>query len=463
VSESGQPYDAGVVGAGVVGAAIARELAAHGLRVALLDAADDVCEGTSKANTAILHTGFDAPVGSLEALLVRRGYDLLGSYAEAAGIAVERTGALLVAWDDDQLAALPALAEKAERNGYRQTRRIGVDELYRHEPHLGAGALGAIEVPGESVIDPWTPGLAFATEAVRDGAALLLGHRVSGITVVADDMYRLVTSRGVVSCRWLVNAAGLSADVLDRMLGGDDVTVLPRKGELVVFDKAARDLVRHILLPVPTARGKGVLVAPTVFGNVLLGPTAEDVQDRADTASTAAGMAMLRAHGRRILPALLSEEVTAVYAGLRAATEEPDYRIRAQPDRRYVRVAGIRSTGLTASMAIAEHVADLLREAGCLLGTRRDVAPPQMPALGERQERAHQRDDLVASDPAYGSMVCHCERVSHGELRDALAAPVPARTLDGLRRRTRAMNGRCQGFHCGAAVRATFESARGQS
>lgn len=452
-----QPYDVGVVGAGVVGTAIAREVAAHGLRVAVVDAADDVGEGTSKANTAILHTGFDAPVGSLEADLVGRGYALLAGYADDAGIAVERTGALLVAWDADQLAALPALAAKAEQNRYSHTRAVGVDELYRLEPHLGPGALGALEVPGESVVDPWTPVLAFATEAVRDGADLLLGRRVDGVHPMADGGHELATAAGPVHCRWLVDAAGLHADDVDALLGHHDFTVTARRGELVVFDKAARGLVQHILLPVPTARGKGVLVSPTVFGNVLLGPTADDVPDRTDTATTSTGLAMLRAHGQRILPALLREEVTAVYAGLRAATEHSDYVIRAHPDQHYVTVGGIRSTGLTASMAIAQHVTDLLRDAGCPLGPRRDQPPPSMPALGERQERAYQRGDLVAGDPEYGAMVCHCERVSRGELRDALGSAVPARTLDGLRRRTRALNGRCQGFHCGAAVRALFE------
>ena len=338
-----------------------------------------------------------------------------------------------------------------------------MEELYRHEPHLGPGALGALEVPGESVMDPWTPVLAFVTEAVRDGAELLLGHRVLSRRRRRrrGGRHRVATSRGLVTCRWLVNAAGLYADRVDAMLGHDDVVVRPRRGELVVFDKAARGLVRHVLLPVPTARGKGVLVSPTVFGNVLLGPTAEDVDDRTDTASTAAGLASLREHGRRIVPALLDEEVTAVYAGLRAATDRDDFRIAAFAEQRYVRVAGIRSTGLTAALAIAEHVADLLREAGCRLGSRHGEPPPVMPALGERQERPYQRPDLVDADPAYGTLVCHCEHVSRGELRDALASAVPARTLDGLRRRTRAMNGRCQGFHCGASVRALLEPPGG--
>ncbi len=453
------PYDIAVVGAGVVGVAIARELVAHGLRVAVVEAAHDVGEGTSKANTAILHTGFDATPGTLEAELVRRGYDLLSAYAAATGIAVERTGALLVAWDRDQLAALPGLREKAEANGYLQTRPVGVDELYRLEPNLGPGALGALAVPDESIVDPWSTPLAFATEAVLGGADLLLGRRVGAVEASSDGGHVLTTGRGPVRCRWLVNAAGLYADTVDAMLGHHDFTVTPRRGELVVFDKLSRGLLAHIVLPVPTGRGKGVLVAPTVFGNVLLGPTADDVDDRTDTASTAAGLAGLRERGRRIMPALLAEEVTAVYAGLRAATEHPDYRIRLHAKQRYVCVGGIRSTGLTAAMAIAEHVVGLLGAGGLALGRRRSVEAPRMAPLGEAGLRPYQDAGLVASDPAYGTIVCHCERVSQGEVRDALVSTVPARSLDGLRRRTRVLNGRCQGFHCGASVRAALESS----
>ncbi|MGQ4443191.1 FAD-dependent oxidoreductase, partial [Streptomyces violaceoruber] len=202
-------------------------------------------------------------------------------------------------------------------------------------------------------------------------------------------------------------------------------------------------------------------VAPTVYGNVLLGPTAEDLNDKGDTGSTAEGLRRLREQGRRILPTLLEEEVTAVYAGLRAATGHDDYRIAAHPGQGYVTVGGIRSTGLTASLAIAAHVTGLLADTGLDLGARRPLEPVRMPNLGEAFPRPHQLSDLVAADPEYGTLVCHCERVSRGEIRDALAGPVPPRSLDGLRRRTRARAGRCQGFYCGAAVRALFEEAQG--
>jgi glycerol-3-phosphate dehydrogenase len=452
-------YDVTVVGAGVVGCAIARELARRpSLRVAVVEAQDDVGQGTSKANTAILHTGFDAVPGSLEARLVREGARQLAAYAAESGIPVEPVGALLVAWDEEQLAALPHLAEKAVRNEYADSHLIEPPELYEREPHLGPGALGALHVPGESIICPWTTTLAYATQAVRQGVDLHLNSRVDKVCR-QDGTHVLTTARGTLRTRYLVNAAGLHADTLDRHLGHDDFTVTPRRGQLIVFDKLARDLLHHILLPVPTALGKGVLVAPTVYGNLLLGPTAEDLDDKLATGSTAEGLSLLREKGARILPALLDEEITAVYAGLRAATEQDDYRITAHPEQAYVTVGGIRSTGLTASLAIAAHVTALLADTGLDLGSAVDLEPVRMPNLGEARPRPYQQAELIAADPEYGTLVCHCERVSRGEIRDALASMVPPRNLDGLRRRTRARAGRCQGFYCGAAVRELLKGA----
>ncbi|MGW7431776.1 FAD-dependent oxidoreductase [Streptomyces sp. NPDC054861] len=456
-SAPGAEYDVAVVGAGVVGCALARELARHSLRVALVEASGDVGDGTSKANTAILHTGFDAVPGSLEARLVRDGRRRLLAYADAAGIPVEPVGALLVAWDAEQRAALPRLADKAARNGHRTTRVIGPAELAVREPHLGPGALGALAVPGESIICPWTTTLAYATQAVRSGVDLHLGCRVE--TAVPGAPHRLVTGRGALRARYVVNACGLYADRFDALFGRHDFTVTPRRGQLIVFDSFARGLVRHILLPVPGRLGKGVLVAPTVYGKVLLGPTAEDLDDRTATGSTAEGLASLRDQGRRILPALLNEEVTAVYAGLRAATEHDDFQVTAHAGLRYVTVGGIRSTGLTASLALAAHVVELLAAEGLELGAERPLVPVRMPNLGEAFPRPYRDAERIARSPDFGAVVCPCERVTRGEIREALASTIPPVTLDGLRRRTRARGGRCQGFTCGATVRSLFEEA----
>ncbi len=446
-----RPADVAVIGAGVVGTAIARALALQDVSCVLIDAANDVGTGTSKANTAILHTGFDAVPGSLESRLLRRGYALLGDYSRRAGIPVERTGALLVAWTPEQVAELPAIEDKARRNGVTGTCRIGAGEVYRREPALGPGALGALVIPGESIICPWTTPLAYATQALAAGARLRLRSRVTGIRAGAGE-HQVVTGSGVVRCRWVVNAAGLYSDAIDAMMGGDRFTICPRRGELIVFDKLARPLLSSILLPVPTARTKGVLVAPTVYGNVLLGPTAEDVPDPADVATTTAGLAALMEAGRRILPGLAAEEVTATYAGLRAATADRDYQIWVDGSRRYACVAGIRSTGLSASLGIAEYVTGLLAESGLRLAGRPEPDPPVMPYIGQAGTRPYQDAARIAADPEYGAIVCHCERVTRGEVRDALAGPLPPADTDGLRRRTRVLNGRCQGFYCAATV-----------
>jgi glycerol-3-phosphate dehydrogenase len=454
--------DVAIVGAGVVGCAIARELSRFELRVTLLEAGPDVGAGTSKANTALLHTGFDAKPGTLEARLVARGFELLSEYARRVGIPVERTGALLVAWNEEQLRELPAIVERAHANGYREIAEVGVEELYRREPHLGAGARGALEVPAEGLVCPFTTPLAYATEAVLSGCDLRRSTPVTAVARLEDGGFRLTTPAGPLSAGYLVNAAGLRSDEIDRMLGHERFTVTPRRGELIVFDKLARPLVRHIVLAVPTKITKGVLIAPTVFGNVMLGPTAEDVERKDNTESTAEGLAYLRAEGARIMPALLEHEVTAVYAGLRAATEHVDYQLSVHAPEGYACVGGIRSTGLSASMAIAEHVREQLGAAGLRLEPR--GGPPvelTMPNIGEGSERPYQRGELVETDPDYGRIVCFCERVTRGEIRDALGAPVPAVDLDGLRRRTRAHMGRCQGFFCGAEIAELLQGRAG--
>lgn len=453
-------YDVAVIGAAIVGSAIARELSGHQLSVALLEARDDVGDGTSKANTAILHTGFDAKPGTLESAMVSRGYHLLSDYATHTGIPIEHTGAILVAWDGEQLAALPGLKDKAEANGYHRCEIVDSDAVYAAVPHLGPGALGGLTVPDESIICTWTVNLALATDAVNRGAALLRNHRVESIEKTGDGTV-LHTTGGPVSARWVINAAGLGADVIDGLFGHSRFTVTPRRGELIVYDKLARPLVDKIVLPVPTSRGKGVLVSPTIYGNVMLGPTSEDLTDRTATGTSETGFEFLLEKGRALMPRLLDEEVTATYAGLRAAIDHGDYLIEADTAQNYLLVGGIRSTGLTAGMAIAEYVRDQLVSAGLILAPRTDLpAPPRMPNLGEAFPRPYQEADKIAADPAYGRIVCFCERVTEGEMRDACQSVIAPAALEGLRRRTRVMNGRCQAFFCGAEVQAIFDRER---
>jgi glycerol-3-phosphate dehydrogenase len=431
-----------------VGAAIACELSHFELTCALVEAGPDVGAGTSKANTALLHTGFDAKSGTLEARLVRRGHELLSAYAQRAGIPLAAIGAQLVAWDDEQLAAFPGIVERACANGYDSIRELNAEELYRLEPRLGPGARGALYVPDEGIVCPFTTPLAYATEAVLNGCELRRDTRVTGVEKRPGGGFDVLTTSGTFSTRYLVNAAGLRSDELNRLVGHDGFTVTPRRGELIVFDKLSRPLLNHIVLAVPTGTTKGVLVSPTVFGNLILGPTAEDVERKDDTSSTAAGLAYLRREGKRILPELLQHEVTAVYVGLRAATEHTDYQITIHAPEGYACVGGIRSTGLTASLAIAEHVRTELEAAGLQLRPKSEAASVRMPNIGELSPRPYE---------AGGRIVCFCERVTLGEIEAALRSSIPPVDLDGLRRRTRVLMGRCQGFYCGARVARLME------
>lgn len=464
MSPTANEYDAVIVGAGDVGTALARQLARYELRVALLESRADVGAGTSKANTAILHTGFDAKPGTLEARLVARGHDLLADYAAEVGIPLEHTGALLVAWDEQQLARFDEIRENARRNGYERVREVSCEELYGLEPHLGPGALGALHVPDEHIVCPWTPPLACATQAVLAGVELRCGEPIMGLDRRPEGGWTAQTPRGTLATRWVLNTAGLFSDEIHRMAGYDGFTVVPRRGELIVFDKLTRPLLNHVVLPVPTATTKGVLVAPTVFGNVMLGPTAEDLYDKAATGTSVDGLESLWSQGQRIMPELLTREVTATYAGLRAATEHADYQLVVDGDARggYACAGGIRSTGLTASLAIAEYLRDELDSAGLELRERREDLPSvRMPNIGEAFLRPYADAERIACDPAYGRIACFCERVSEGEIRDAACAAVPARDLDGLRRRTRALMGRCQGFFCSTHVAGTLAKHSG--
>lgn len=446
-------YDIAIIGAGVVGSAIARELSRYELDIVLLEANSDVGMGTSKASTAIWHTGYDATPGSLEAILLKRSYPRMHEFMNEVGSPFELVGGLLIAWNEEQFQALPKLLEKAHQNGDTDVYLISKEEVYQREPHLGEGALGGMFVPGEGILCTFTVPLACATQAVVNGVTLKLNFRVQSIKTEAD-VHLIASDTETVQARWVINAAGLYSDEVNGHFGHTDFKVTPRRGELIVYDKLARSLVNHVLLPVPTETTKGVLISPTVYGNVLLGPTAEDLPATRKTATntSANGLHALVEKGKRILPELVEEEVTATYAGLRSATEHSDYQIALHANQKYICVGGIRSTGISGSLGIAEYVADLLQEGGAALRPKPEFKTVKMPMIGEAFQRPYQNDALIRTNSDYGQIICHCERVSLGELKDAISSEIPATTLDALRRRTRAIQGRCQGFNCHASL-----------
>lgn len=443
--DHGEAFDVAVIGAGVVGCAIARRLTLEGHRVVVLEKAADILDGASKGNSAILHTGFDAPVGSLEAALIAEGFAEYRAIHARLGLPLMPTGALVIAWSEPEEKKLPAIVAAAHANGVGDVALLTAAEARALEPGLGEGVRAAVRVPGEAIVDAWSAPHAYLLQAVVNGAALrrsceVLGGRLDG------DTWRLETTTGPVAARLVVNAAGLYGDVVEeRLLGEAHFAIRPRKGQFVVFDKSAAALASHILLPVPTEITKGVVVCRTAWGNLLVGPTAEEQEDRANAPLTREALEALIARAREILPAIADHEVTATYAGLRPATERKDYRIRSDPARRFVTAGGIRSTGLSAALGIAAHVQRLVEP---IAGPTQRLADPVWPSVRNISEAAPR--DWQA--PGNGGIVCHCELVTRREVEEALSGPLAARSLAGLKRRTRVTMGRCQGFYCAAEL-----------
>ncbi|WP_335948297.1 NAD(P)/FAD-dependent oxidoreductase [Salipiger bermudensis] len=434
--------DVAIIGAGVVGCAMARRFALEGARVCVLEAAPDILSGASKANSAILHTGFDAPPGSLELSCMQDAYDEYMEIREAMNLPVLETGAMVAAWTEDEEARLPDLLAQAQGNGVTDTRIISRDEALARETALAGHVRGALLVPREHVIDPWSAPLAYATQAKALGAefrfnAPLTGARRDG------DTWQLETGAGSLMAKTVVNCAGLYGDKVEEILTGTpSFEIRPRKGQFVVFDKAASQHLRTILLPVPNERTKGVVLTRTAFGNLLVGPTAEEQEARDRPDVTTPELEMLISKAVELVPALQDMPVTAVYAGLRPASERKEYRVHADADLGYYCAGGIRSTGLTAALGIARHVFALWSESHSLAWSKpNDTMPPSMPNLAEHLPRDYQI-------PGHDGIVCHCEMVTAREIRAAFDSQLPPGDFGGLRRRTRCAMGRCQGFNC---------------
>ncbi|WP_343031103.1 NAD(P)/FAD-dependent oxidoreductase [Roseospira navarrensis] len=438
-------YDVAVIGAGVVGCAMARRFTLDGARVLVLERAPDILDGASKGNSGILHTGFDAPPDTLEQACIAAGHQEYLKIRDRLGLPLRTTGAMVVAWTEAEAARLPALMEQAHRNGVTDVRPLDRAEILERAPHINPAFHGGFLVPRESVIDPWAAPTGYLLQAIANGAhvdrnAPVQGGAFDGETWRLDLPGRSVRTRSVINC------AGLYGDHVDQLLlGAPGFEIRPRKGQFVVFDKAAARLLPTILLPVPSPTTKGVVVCPTAYGNILVGPTAEEQESRADASVDGATLAMLRETAARLVPALAGQPITATYAGIRPATEEKGYRITPYPDRRYISVGGIRSTGLTAALGIARHVAGLHRACGTDWAPLAAPGWPAAPRLSETDPRDWQDRDN-------GGIVCHCELVTRREIEAALGGPLPARSLGGLKRRTRATMGRCQGFYCSGAL-----------
>lgn len=439
--QNDQLYDIAIIGAGVVGCAMARRFTLDGARVVVLEKALDVLDGASKGNSAILHTGFDAPPGSLEQTCIARGYKEYLRVSKELGLPILKCGALVLAWNQEQLEKLSQLIEKAKINGVHNVAMLSKEEIQEREPHLSNNVVGGFEIPGEFLIDPWTSAHAYMLQALANGAHLFRGTKVLGGDFNGNE-WSINTNNGTVRAVRVINCAGLYGDVVDELLIGQKTfTVTPRKGQFVVFDKTAALLASSIILPVPTKTTKGVVVCRTVFGNLLVGPTAEDQESRTDASTNAESLRALRAQGIEIFPEMENHELTTSYAGLRPATEFQDYQIQNHKTQNYVSVGGIRSTGLSAALGIAYHVSEFFDADG---HSSPSIESPLIPEL-DRLSNYHPRN---WEEPDNGGIVCHCELVTRREIEKVMSGPMPPATLQGLKRRTRVCMGRCQGFYC---------------
>ncbi|MEE9322481.1 MAG: NAD(P)/FAD-dependent oxidoreductase [Granulosicoccus sp.] len=438
-------FDLVVIGAGVVGCAVARRLTLAGARVAVIEKATDILDGASKANSAILHTGFDAPENSLEVTCIREGYREYKALYRQLGLTLDFSGAHVVAWTQDEVEKLENIAEKARNNDVEDVNIISAKTIAKREVELSDSALGALSVPGECLIDPWSAPYVYLRQSLENGGKIFLYCEVTSGNFDGES-WKLDTTRGSIASRYVVNCAGLYGDRVDqRLLGSTTFNIAPRKGQFVVFDKAAGRLANSIILPVPTSRTKGVVVCRTVFGNLLVGPTAEDQQSRSDASTDEASLRALIASGVEKIPALKNIPVTAVYAGLRPACEHQDYQIEKHADRNWITVGAIRSTGLSGALGIATHVLALYEQSAPGHTTLDEPVHPQAAVLAQNEVRDWQREH-------HGDIVCHCELVSEREINRALEGPLAARSLAGLKRQTRVTMGRCQGFYCRARL-----------
>ena len=451
-----ESYDVAIVGAGVVGCGLAYRLSQYDLRVLLIDRLHDVGEGTSKANSALIHSGYDAKPGSLESKLLHEAEADWPGLAARLKIPLDPIGGIMMAVTDEQERQLEAAEKNAHANRATDVRILSATEISEREPNASPDVRGGLLVPGESLVDPFMASIAYAEIALANGVDILLGADIAGVELgqpPGAPLHHLVTADGHrLPARRIVNAAGLGSRRLADGYGGGAFDINPRRGQFLLFDKSARPLVQHILLPVPTAHTKGVLVAPTIFGNLLAGPTAEDLplEDPAATHTTVEGIRRVVEGGSRLVDGLARQPVIATYAGARCACSQGSYVIRHNDGAPgIVTVTGARSTGLTASISLARHLID---------GMQKELAlelSPDSAALDCRPDSAwpgwwRRPFENGATDARadHGCSVCFCEVISGGEIRDALDSPLKPRTMDALKRRTRVLSGRCQGFDC---------------
>lgn len=445
-------YDVIIIGAGVSGCAIARELSRFQLKIAVLEKALDVCEGTSKANSGIVHAGYDAKPGTLKARLNVEGSHKMEELSEKLDFPYQKNGSIVLCFDEKDQDKLYELKARGEANGVEGLRILNRQELLEAEPNVGDDAVAALYAPTGAIVCPFGLTIALAENAAVNGVSFEFDAKVLNICK-QDGGYLIHTRKQDYETKVVVNAAGLYADEIHNMVSENRIEITPRRGEYLLYDKKVGQMANHTLFQLPTSLGKGILVTPTVHGNLLTGPTAQDMGDKERTDTSKEGLEQVIKKAALSVKGIPGKEVITSFAGLRAHINKSDDFIigEAEDAPGFIDVAGIESPGLSCAPAVGEYVADIVKnlmhplEKDHFISTRKGI--PSM-ALASDEERHR----LIKENPAYGNVICRCEMVTEGEIVDAIHRPLGAKTTDGIKRRTRAGMGRCQSGFCNPRV-----------
>lgn len=445
-------YDVAVIGAGVVGSLITRELSKYNIKIALLERANDCAMGATKANSAIVHAGFDAIPGTLKAKLNVRGVELMKKTCEELHVPLKNNEALVVAFSDEEMPHLQELLERGVANGVPDLRIVGREELVKLEPNIGDTAVGALVAPTSSIVCPYELTIAGVENAVTNGAEFLRNCEVTHIKSENGE-FVLTTSSGEIKADYVINAAGVHSGEVAKLIGDDSIEIIARHGDYYLLDKSQGTLVSRTIFQCPSKMGKGVLVSPTVDGNLIVGPSAEDIDDSDDTSTTVVGLDKVYANAVKSVPQVSLRNAITSFSGNRAHPTTDDFIIgSSKVNKNFINVAGIESPGLSSAPAIAEMVDGIINGLSGGFSKKADFNPIRPEPVRFRHLSTEERTKLVEKNKAYGRIVCRCETITEGEILDAIHAPAGARDVDGVKRRTRAGMGRCQGGFCGSKV-----------
>jgi glycerol-3-phosphate dehydrogenase len=444
-------YDVAIIGCGIVGAAAAYELSKYSCSVVVLERENDVACGTTKANSAIIHSGYDPEPGTLMAKLNVEGAKLAHELCQRLDIPYKQIGSLVLAFSEEDLATLEKLHYRGKRNGVPCLEILNAEQVKKLEPNISSDVLGALYSPTAAIVNPWEYALALIETAVRNGTELLLNSGVSAIEKHGEG-YRITTQSGTIYAKYILNAAGVHADTIHNMVGETEFTIRPNKGQYYLLDKSEGERVSHIIFQCPSKVGKGVLVSPTVHGNLIVGPNAEDISDVEDVSTSSEGLSFVATMARKSVPSVNLRQSIRNFAGVRAASDKEDFIIaESKTAKGFINLAGIKSPGLTAAPAIARMAVELLKSIGLELNNKEFFIDSRH-QVRFNHLTIDEKKELIKENPLYGRIICRCETITEGEIINALHSPIPPRSLDGVKRRVNAGMGRCQGGFCGPKV-----------